>query len=394
MAIPIFWRLFLGYLLILIMAVAISSYSIVRLGGLSATAGTLSNTDNRLIADAEKLTDAFLSEVRYAGRFIITHSNALHHELGQFKNDFTRYMSEMNAIAPSEEIKSRLASVEQLHLRYHDLFNQEVRYIKANQAYAESRYQQERDKILETALKDLERLKAQLQKNLHDKLETMEKAARSTRTIAAGTTLVLLGLGFALSFVISKGITTPLSHLRQKTLEDPGQRSDSAPDFSHIPEIQALANALRAARANLEEIATRNREFVQSASEHLITPIISLKTRMHYLKNDLAEKANTDQRTTFEVLIEETERLIERCSELRPPAAVPFKTEQRRAEMAPDEIKKGAPLRTIFNRRVVSSKLKSALTSFAERGRNFVEPSWSAICQSVKTLGCGKAKKP
>ena len=77
MRIPIFWRLLFGYSAILLLSVGLSTYSIIQLGGLSTTARAALDTDSRRIGNVEKLTDALLSEVRYAGRFIITHAEEL-----------------------------------------------------------------------------------------------------------------------------------------------------------------------------------------------------------------------------------------------------------------------------------------------------------------------------
>ena len=210
MRLSIFWRLTSGYAVILILFVGISSYSIIQLGRLSSTAREALDMDSRLIGYQEKLTDIFLSEVRYAGKFIITRSGSLHEQFLQFKTDFLRDMGESQLLATAPDIKARLSRVEELHLRYQDLFDQEVRYVRAGQRYAESRFQQEKEKVLESVLGELDRLKRQLQRNLHDKLETMERVGHIARTIAGLTTLVLVGLSVALSFVISKSITTPL----------------------------------------------------------------------------------------------------------------------------------------------------------------------------------------
>src|SRR5918994_4752158 len=101
MSIPIFWRIILGYSVILLLAVAVAAYSIVQLSGLSGTARSALDSENRMMAYQETLTDAFLSEVRYAGRFLITRANAHHNEFRQFKEDFNRYMNELTALAAS-----------------------------------------------------------------------------------------------------------------------------------------------------------------------------------------------------------------------------------------------------------------------------------------------------
>ncbi|HEU4342250.1 MAG TPA: hypothetical protein VFU31_11820 [Candidatus Binatia bacterium] len=393
MRLPIFGRLLVGYMAIMLMAAAVASYAIVQLGGLSATARTALNTDNRMIAYGDQMTDAFLSEVRYAGRFIITHSSALHGELRQFKNDFLRYLNEIKSLAPSAEIQGRLSRVEELHLRYHDLFDQEVRYIKARQPYSESRYQQEREKILESGLRELERLKAQLQKNLHDKLETMDRAARSARTVAAVTTLILLALGVALSLGISNSITGPLSTLRRSMASDAENDCGPASELSQIPEIRELFDAVTRARMKIDKTAKVNAAFIQSIDEYFGTPLISLKKRLAYLKGELGEKVTPEQRTSFEVLTEETERLIENCAqlnryrdqqvkELQIPTALGPGTEESRPQANIDWMTFWSDLQSRMNR---------SLRLFTNDAQSLLVWVWGAVCHSIK-VGWGKVK--
>jgi CHASE3 domain sensor protein len=317
---PIFCRIIFGYFIILLLCAGVAAYSIVQLGGLSGTARVALNTDNRMIAYQETLTDAFLSEVRYAGRFLITRADGHHSEFRQFKEDFKRYMSEMTSRATSVEIKARLLRTVELHVRYHELFDQELRYIKAGQPYAQSRYQQEREKILDSALKELERLRAQLQANLNQKLETMEQAARAARDIAIAGTLVLIGLGAALSLLISRSITKPLSELTRRAAEQPEDPDDPV-DAGGIPEIQELSKTLAHERHRIREAARSQAEFFDDLSQQLTAPLTSIQQRLTYLKRHLSQAEGHEQTPSLEVIIKEIERLIDHCDQLKPPTA-------------------------------------------------------------------------
>ena len=316
---PIFWRIIIGYSVILLLASSVAAYSIVQLGGLSGTARSALDSENRMMTYQETLTDAFLSEVRYAGRFLLTRADAHHKEFGQFKEDFKRYMGEMTSRATAVEIKARLLRTNELHLRYHELFDQEVRYIKAGQPYAQSRYQHEREKILDSALRELERLRAQLQTNLNNKLESMEQAARAARNIAIAGTLVLIGVGIALSLLISRSITKPLSELTRRTAEDPNE----AVEARGIPEIQELSEILAHERHRIREAARSQAEFFDDLSEQLTAPLTSIQQRLTYLKRHLSQADGHEENPSLEVIIKETERLIDHCNQLKPPPAAP-----------------------------------------------------------------------
>jgi len=395
MPIPIFWRLISGHLIILLLSIGAASYSIVQLGELSGTARTALNTDNRMVAHEEKLTDAFLSEVRYAGRFIITHSEMLHDQFSQFKNDFVRYMNDVKTLAVSDEIKTRLARVEEFHLRYEELFDQEVRYIRAGQPYAESRYQQERAKILDSALSELEHLKGQLQKDLHAKLQAMERAARSARIIAITTTLILFGLGAGCALAITQSIAMPLAQLKRKTLGESSEGFDT--EYSHIPEIQELSDALCKEKRKIDAAAERNTAFIHAINEQFQAPLISLTRRLSYLKEELAESVTMEQRQNIDILTEETERMIQRCAQLSTPPTLGVEIKRLQKQTAPREIKRRVPQRRHMNwishLSGVLTRIERVTKSNSMQRRVLIATYWNTIFHSIRTLGYGKAKK-
>jgi CHASE3 domain sensor protein len=231
MAIPIFWRLVLSHMGVLLLSGAACFYSIVQLGSLSGTARTALDTNHRMISYQEALAEAFLSQVRYGGKYLLTHTDGRHVQLRQFKKDFTDYLEQLKRLGRSESITHSLTTIEQLHARYHALFDREVEYIQLNQNYAQSRYQQEREKIVESTLNELDALKLQLRAKLQERLESIDRAARTARRIAIVTTLVVLILGTVLSLRVSSSI------------EGPGSVTGAAAPLLMAPWGQAIKNA-------------------------------------------------------------------------------------------------------------------------------------------------------
>jgi len=220
MSVPIFWRFILGSAALLVLSIAACLYSIVQLSTLSATAREALDHDHRMIDFQEALTDTFLSEVRYGGKYIISRKEDRHEQLLQFKHDFARHLDELRARTRSDKMIGSLSKIEEIHRQYHKLFDQEVAYIRSNQPYAQSRYEQERDKLLESGLHELERLKLALRASLHAKLEGMEQSARTARAITITTTAIVVLLGIFLSMKVMRGIRTPLKERELRTEGD------------------------------------------------------------------------------------------------------------------------------------------------------------------------------
>ena len=204
MSLPIFWRLFFSHLGILLLSGAACMYSIVQLGSLSGTARSALDNNHRIIDYQEALTDAFLSQIRYGGKYLITHVEARHEQMRQFEKDFNKYLELLKSLGQSEQITRSVSKIARFHQQYHELFDREVEYIRTKQNYAQSRFSQERDKIIESVISELDGLQAHLRAKLQEKLESIESGARASRRIAILTTLVVLILGTLLSLKVSK----------------------------------------------------------------------------------------------------------------------------------------------------------------------------------------------
>jgi len=193
---PIILRNYImGYSSMLIIMVAISGYSSSQLGKLSKSANLALNVEQRMIDHSEKLADAFLSEVRYAGQFSVTHAAVHQEQFEQFKSDFNRYLVQLKSLGGPKEAVQRLTRTEEYHLQFHQLFDKEIGYINRKQSYAETRYREERERLVDYLLRELEAFKNDLHKSLQQRIGTIEQAALKSRKITLSATLLLVGVG-------------------------------------------------------------------------------------------------------------------------------------------------------------------------------------------------------
>jgi len=253
----IFWRLVLSHVGILVLSGAASLYSIVQLGSLSGAARAALGNNHRMIDYQEALTDAFLSEVRYGGKYLITHAEGRQDQLRQFKKEFTEYLEILKTRAESESVVNSLAKIERFHQQYHDLYDREVKYIGDKQIYASSRFQQERDKVIESTIRELDGLKAQLRGKLQEKLEGIDQGARRARKIALISTLIVLIMGTLLSLKVSQSFTEPLSETKGSL---PSNQTDS----------------LRAAMSLGATFVERSQNFAKISKKQLMTVALGL----------------------------------------------------------------------------------------------------------------------
>ncbi len=201
-------RFVIGYSSMLILMVTVSGYSINQLGKLRDAANMALRVDQRTIDYSEKLADAFLSEVRYAGQFIVTHAPMHLDQYKQFKADFDRYMAQLKSLADSNEAAQRLTRAEEYHAQYSQLFEREVDYIKRTQPYGQTRYREEKERLVDYLLREHEALKSDRQQSLQQRIGHIETAALRSQKITLAATLLLLGMGMYFAYCLNGKISS------------------------------------------------------------------------------------------------------------------------------------------------------------------------------------------
>ncbi len=200
MSTPTLRRFVVSYSAMLTFMVAVSSYSVLQLGKLGTAAHIALGIEQRMIDQADGLADAFLSEVRYGAKFSVIQAPVLYEQYTQFNTDFERRMDQLKALATSVDAVQRLSRIEEYHAQYHQLFEREVEYIRKKQPYAESRYREEKERLVDYLLREHEAFKNNLEKSLQQRIGYIETAALESQNFTLGATLLLAILGVMFVF--------------------------------------------------------------------------------------------------------------------------------------------------------------------------------------------------
>jgi CHASE3 domain sensor protein len=222
MARTIVRRFVIGYSSMLVLMVAVSAYSIFQLEKLRDAAHIALRVEQRMIDYLEKLADSFLSEVRYAGKFSVTHTPEQYDQYNQFNLDFDRSMEQLKLLAGAHDVAHRLDRMAEFHAQFRQLFAKEVDYIKTNQPYAETRYREDKERLVDYLLREHEAFKTTLQQSLQQRIGFIENAALESQKITLIATILLVGLGTG--FACRLGRKMPADQTTLDTLGEPLQR--------------------------------------------------------------------------------------------------------------------------------------------------------------------------
>lgn len=305
----LFSRLVAGYLAILVVVMAVSAYAIYQLHHLNGIAHSLLQIDRQILEYEEKLRDNLLSQIRYEKKFLISQDQTLYDQFVLFHGDFRRHLEEIGGIADSD-LDPRLQVIREQHRIYAVRLEEEAGYLKSRRLYPVVQYREEKDKIAERILAELDAVKAYGRRNSYDKLTGLAQTVANARRMAIGMTGTSLLFVFVVSLVITRSISRPVSLLKRKTSEIARGNFDTAVEIASPPEIAELATAFNLMCHKLKDLDKMKSDFFSSMSHDLRTPLTSIKEGTSLLLDGVGGAVTDKQKKILHILAEESSRLI------------------------------------------------------------------------------------
>lgn len=312
----IFSRLMLGNLAVLAIATGVSVYAILQLGNMRKIAHHITLVHNGLVNLEKDMTGALLSETRYEKKFVLMQDLTLYEGFLASKADFENYLNEAMAMADSSKVKDALGRVRELNRSYQALFEEEIASLKSGGSFSKKRYNREKERVVNEAMKELEQLRATSQQSILQKIEQLDETGAKARTVAMTITAIALLFGIALSIGITRSITLPLSRMKKKTGEVAEGIFEADLDLPAPPEIEALAGAFNTMCIKLKEVDRMKSDFYSLMSHELRTPLTSIREGTNMFLEGLGGEVTEKQRELLVIIAEESSRLIDLISRL------------------------------------------------------------------------------
>src|SRR3989304_8276553 len=145
MKLPILFKMFIGYIIILAMIVTVIVYAISQIDKLNSLSSVLLENNN-ITVYKEKLIYSLLTQMRYERKYIISKDLALYNQFLSAKNDFSKYLKELASVMSPTE-KNKLDKIESYYKHYQFLTNEKIKKSKANKRYSQNWYKMQEDKV-------------------------------------------------------------------------------------------------------------------------------------------------------------------------------------------------------------------------------------------------------
>jgi len=353
----IFWRMILGYLVVIFLVVAISAYSILSLNKINRLASSILSIDQQVTDLETKMIDSLLAQAQNEQKYLVTRDESyLNLYLSQrqaFLENFTRLApllaspEELSLKEKIQELFSLYSShVEQLMKPSsapassstppapsstppapsspstsssppNPISSPSTALIASNHSADNSALPDSDPKALVDELTaSLEKLIALRQSIINSKMiELQQMGARSALIIQTLVAASLI-LGVILAFFITRSISRPLRQIEKMT-EYIGQMNFDYQLDVHSPrELARLAQSFSQMADRLKEIDEMKNNFISHVSHELRTPLTSINEASDLLLDRVGGEITSRQEHLLQIIKQCTQRLIKMVNNL------------------------------------------------------------------------------
>ncbi|MEW6570536.1 MAG: ATP-binding protein [Nitrospirota bacterium] len=311
MKLSIFSRLFAGYFLIFVLAIAMSVYVAGKFRHTEDITGSILTLNDQVSTYEKKLIDAMLAQVRYERKFTVLKDNTLYEQFVASGDDFRQYFGMLVSLSDSPLMQSSLEDIKRAYENYHAIFNREVDLLKAGRRYPQDAFLKEKENAINEIMEGLKRFRSHGENNTYEKIKKLGEAGANARRVALIMTAFYLIFGMSISILITRGITKPLNIMRKKTREIAGGDYKGNLNLVSPPEIAELAQDFNFMCNKLKEIDKLKSDFLSYMSHELRTPLTSIKEGSTLLLEGIGGEINDKQRRLLTIIRAETDRLID-----------------------------------------------------------------------------------
>ena len=310
----IFWRIMIGYLLVILLLMIIIGYSLFNLNRMTGIINGLVYSDQQAVDLEKQMLDAFLSQARNIEKYQVT-SDAAFFNLSQIgKADFQEYHRRLAPKLRSPEEKELGNRILAIFRGYNSLLDEEMNSLRQGIAFPAE--PGAREKLAEEVTGALAALTALQQQRIAQKIQDL-RAMGTRATVMVQALLVLSFLAaVAVAFTVTRGINRPLQKIKTMTTVVAVGDFDQQIDLDSPPELAELACSFNQMSAQLKQLDEMKSGFISHVSHELRTPLASIKEADSLLLEETGGQITEKQRRFLTIIEQGTKKLSKMIDDL------------------------------------------------------------------------------
>ncbi|HOT69633.1 MAG TPA: ATP-binding protein [Candidatus Saccharicenans sp.] len=368
----IFWRMTLGYLVVIFLVVAISAYSILSLNKINRLGSSILSIDEQVIDLEKKMADSLLAQAQNEQKYLVTHDESYLNLYLSQRQAFTENFARLAPLLTSPEELTLKEKIQELFALYSSRVEELINPPSASSYSSSTSFTSPTSSTSSTpsqpqasthrpapsapsapsipskpvsstsplflagdrppeiiappdtdpkALVDeltacLEKMIALRQSIINSKMVELQQMVSRSAFIIQTLVVASLVLGVILAFFITRSISRPLRQIEKMT-EYIGQMNFDYQLDVHSPrELAQLAQSFSQMADRLKEIDEMKNNFISHVSHELRTPLTSINEASDLLLDRVGGELTSRQEHLLQIIKQCTQRLIKMVNNL------------------------------------------------------------------------------
>lgn len=306
----IFKRLSLGYLVILLLVIALGVYSTLKLGQLKQITRSISSIDSETIMMANRLRDAFFSQGGVEKKYFVSQDQDFYRQFLEAEKYIEKDLEKVSILMDTTEKEMLFDAVKEFHDQYLSIVQAEVRLLKNDKGYSREKYQKKKGDLADQIIHKLEEVIAIAKADVDSKIEISGKIVSQALKVVAIITIAAIIMAILIAFFNARTINRPILLLIKGTREIAKGNFEEHLSIPSPPEISELANAFNLMCDRLKEIEEMKTDLVSHISHELRTPLAVIREAVSLHLDCISTGSMEKQLRLLGIIEEECERLI------------------------------------------------------------------------------------
>ncbi len=310
MPLPLFQRLMSGYLVFMLVLVAVGVFVSVQLNRLNVIIQKVAHVDSEIIRLGEALTESTASLVRFEKRYLVTRDEAFYRRFEEIRQAQKNIQDRLRHLASAGDMVRQVAPIARLSQAYFDRVEQERERAAGRDGSVDGIEATRTGELIDALRQHLLHLISRARLARDAKIALSSRISVNVVRTSVAAVLIGVTIGLLVSFGNARSINRSIKRLQRKTREVAAGRFKPLPPIEAPPEIASLSRDFDAMCLRLGELNAMKEDFIRHVSHELRTPLTAIKEASSLLEEDRFRREPEHQRQLLAIVKDECDRLI------------------------------------------------------------------------------------